>query len=242
MTVWTQHNIEGWAFACSLPPLGIMTESSMHQPSDSSLLTIVWFLSVCGPFQVTVLQLLSLAGYCSWDWSKFEINLVQCSGLSVSLRVGTTSLSNWGLIGVESMDWMSVWAARIYSTAVSGLEHNSTKHLWCELPTWLLSSFLKYTTQLQYLQRQSCYTACWYMAIRTTLPDRDINCQYSRTNKANLHSRAEIDFQTYDIELPNWCCVFHFLSFINPYIFVLCSLLGILYITARLQCTIFQET
>lgn len=80
-------------------------------------------------------------GYCSWGRSKSEINLVQYSTLSVSLRVGAVSLSNWGLISVESASWMSVWAARIGSTAVSGLEHNSTKHIWCELLTWLLSSF-----------------------------------------------------------------------------------------------------
>lgn len=126
------------------PHLGIITEqavsSEQHQLYSYNA-GIDWFLNCCWPFQA-LLRPLSLIGYCSWDWSKFEINLVRYSGLSVSLRVGTMSLSNWGLISVESTDWMSVWAARIYSTAVSSLEHNSTKHLWCELPTWLLSSFL----------------------------------------------------------------------------------------------------
>lgn len=86
----------------------------------------------------------SIIGYCSWDWGGFEINLVKYSELSVTswCRYHVDRLSNWGLMSVERRDWMSVWAARVYSTAVSGLKHNSTKHIWCELPTWLLSSFL----------------------------------------------------------------------------------------------------
>lgn len=46
---------------------------------------------------------------------------MQYSGLSVSISVGATLLSNWDLISVEGIDWMSVWAAWIYSTAVSSL-------------------------------------------------------------------------------------------------------------------------
>lgn len=152
--MWTQHNNEGWdLLSCSIqgapcpyPSVGIVAEqavsSRQHQLSHYFIvLDAIWFLNCCGPFE-TLLGQLSLIGFCSWGWSKFEINLVQLRGVSVSLHVGTMSLSNWGLISVESRDWMSVWSARIYSIAVSGLECNSTEHLWCELPTWLLSVFL----------------------------------------------------------------------------------------------------
>lgn len=51
-----------------------------------------------------------------------------------------------------------------------------------------------------------------------------MNCRSSRRNKPKC-SGVEIDFRGYHRDLPNWCSVFHFLSVINPSIFVLCSLL-----------------
>lgn len=63
------------------------------------------------------------------------------------------------------------------------------------------------------------------------MSDRDVLSIFKdMQNKHTIRSRAEIDSQRYHTELPNWCSVFHFLSFINPSVFVQCSLLSILYI------------
>lgn len=86
-------------------PRVISEQTKKHQLADQSLVGTV--LSSRGPCQVTVLQPWPFWGYCSPDRSQCEINLVQYIGLSVSVCVGTMSLSNWGLISVESMKCLS---------------------------------------------------------------------------------------------------------------------------------------
>lgn len=112
------------------------------------------------------------------------------------------SSGNWGLISVESTNWMSVWAARICSTAVSDPERNSKQHPWCELPTRLrISSHViqKHKTGVECLNvhvvqhiTRICVcvcTCCYVTKVREKSPT-EINCQWSRTNEANLCSRA----------------------------------------------------
>lgn len=127
--MWTQHCIKGRDLLSSrgfvsLPPTVELLLSRLFHANTESALGLV---SAGSSLVSKVLQTLSHP-FGTVVPNKCEFNLVQYREVSVSLCVGIMPLSNWSLISIERRDWMSVWAGRIHSTAVSGLGCTVIQH------------------------------------------------------------------------------------------------------------------
>lgn len=152
--------------------------------------------------------------------------------------VGTMSSSNWGLISVESTNWMNVWAARICSTAVSDLERNSTQRPWCELPTWLRISFLVIQKHKTVSECACCATYHRNLCAHTLLCVKSAGKESDRDKLSMIQDkRSKLMFKSWKLiskdireSSQTGAVIFHFLSVIKPSILLL--------LTRRAYCTL----
>lgn len=88
--------------------LGVFAEQAVSKCTASALYWVQFgSWTVKGPFQALWGQM-CLIGYCILGRNRFEMNLVVYRGVSISLHVGSLSLSNWGVIGVDAgVGWVS---------------------------------------------------------------------------------------------------------------------------------------